>query len=160
LDLPLAFSCDQVGDVTSIPGINTVDLALSSTPVADIIALAATSTNDGTVAIPQGGAAAFAVATTNLGAGASIAVSADTGSAVLPVLLTLCQTNPSNGQCLSPPADSLGLTIVSGAAPTFSVFAQAKGPIPFAPGASRVFVRFTDGNGNLHGATSVAVKTL
>ena len=45
------------------------------------------------------------------------------------------------------------------ATPTFSVFLQAGGPIPFAPATSRVFVRFKDAGGGLHGSTSVAIET-
>ena len=46
----------------------------------------------------------------------------------------------------------------AGAAPTFSVFLEATGTIPFAPDTARVFVRFTDLGGVLHGSTSVAVS--
>ena len=46
----------------------------------------------------------------------------------------------------------------AGAAPTFSVFLEATGTIPFAPAASRAFVRFKDPAGGLHGSTSVAVE--
>ena len=47
----------------------------------------------------------------------------------------------------------------AGAAPTFSVFLEATGAIPFNPATSRIFVRFKDAAGNFHGSTSVAVET-
>jgi hypothetical protein len=71
----------------------------------------------------------------------------------------VCQTNPANGQCLAPPASSIGVSLAAGATPTFSVFATASSAVPFAPGGSRIFLRFSDAAGQPHGATSVAVTT-
>ena len=156
--LPLIFACDEVPVAASVPGLNTVDLLYSATPVADIIALAATVT-PGVVQVPTGGSAAFAVASDNAGADGTLTVSADTGSAALPLTLALCQTNPSNGACLAPPAASLSLDIPAGATPTFSVFVTATASIPFDPAGARVFMRFEDSSGVSHGATSVAVET-
>jgi hypothetical protein len=69
-------------------------LSASNTPVPDIVALAATITNNGIVNVPGTmGTGAFAVATVNVGASGNITASADTGSATLPVNITLCQTN-------------------------------------------------------------------
>jgi hypothetical protein len=51
------------------------------------------------------------------------------------------------------------VTTDANSTPTFSVFASASGAIPFAPGATRIFVRFEDGNGVTRGSTSVAVRT-
>lgn len=42
---------------------------------------------------------------------------------------------------------------------TVTPFVSASGAIPFAPGTARIFVRFLDEAGTLHGATSVAVET-
>ena len=157
--MALDFGCDGVAPAAIDTGVDTVDLAMSTTPVADIIALAATPSSNGIVAIPDGAAAAFAVASTNVGVTASIIVSVDTGTATLPVAATICQSNPGTGQCLATPAASVPLSYAAGATPTFSVFLQASGAIPFAPAASRVFVRFKDASGGLHGSTSVAVET-
>ena len=49
--------------------------------------------------------------------------------------------------------------LAAGATPTFSVFLQANGAIPLDPANARVFVRFKDADGGLHGSTSVAVAT-
>jgi streptogramin lyase len=159
LGMPLDFSCNDAPPAASVLGVDTVDLTLSSTPIADIIALSATATNNGIVELPNGGTGAFAVASTNLGVTAAITVSADTGSASLPVALSICQTNPANGQCLAAPASSVTLNYAGGATPTFSIFLQSSGPIAFAPATSRVFVRFEDSNDGLHGSTSVAIET-
>jgi outer membrane protein assembly factor BamB len=157
----LVFACDSVTNAPAIEGVDTVDLTVSATPVADIVALAATATGNGILQIPlaRGGAAAFSVASINVGASGSLTVSADLGGAALPVTATLCETNPANGQCLAPPAASVAVSIGADATPTFSVFATAASTIPFAPGASRVFLRFTDAGGVPHGSTSVAVMT-
>ena len=156
--MPLDFDCLGNAPAAVIPGVDTLDLTLSSTPIPDIIALAATPTNNGIVEVPAGGAAAFAVASTNVGAAAPITVSADTGTANLPLALTLCQSNPGTGQCLATPSASVPVNDAAGARPTFSVFLQASGPIALDPADSRIFVRFKDGSGGLHGSTSVAVE--
>jgi hypothetical protein len=159
--VPLVFSC-SAGSVTNVApvilGVDTVDLSGSSTPTADVVALAATATNNGIVNVPKNGAAAFAVATINLGATATLYVSVDTGTANLPVSATICPTNPTTGGCLLLPGALVTLDIAAGTTPTFSVFLQSSGPIPLDPATSRVFVRFEDSSGNLHGSTSVAIE--
>ena len=156
--LPIDFDCAGVAPAAVTTGVDTVDLTLSATPVADIIALAATPTGNGIVEVPVGGAAAFAVATSNVGVGSLIIASVDTGAATLPLTAAICPSNAATGQCLVTPAASVPLTIAAGAAPTFSVFLGASGPIPLDPAASRLFVRFKDAGGNFHGSTSVAVQ--
>ncbi len=158
-DLPLDFDCLGNAPAAVVPGVDTIDLTLSSAPIADIIALAATPTDNGIIAVPTHGAAAFAVASSNAGDTSQITVPGDTGSATLPLSATLCQSNPSTGACLATPASSVTLNDPAGATPTFSVFLQANGTIPFAPATSRVFLRFKDAGGGLHGSTSVAVET-
>ena len=81
----------------------------SATPGADVVALSATASNDGTVHVPVGKEGAFGVASVNLGAAAQLTVTADTGAAQLPVTLSLCQTNSATGQCLAPPAAAVSL---------------------------------------------------
>ncbi|MBS1136849.1 MAG: hypothetical protein H6R11_803, partial [Proteobacteria bacterium] len=62
----------------------------SNTATPDVIALAATTTRDGIANIPGAfGTGAFAVASANVGSGDAITATADTGSAVLPVHLTI-----------------------------------------------------------------------
>ena len=160
-DFALTFACDAAPIADTLIGVDTVDLRFSATPIADIVALAATASNNGVVTVPfsSGADGAFALASVNVGVGGAVTVSADTGSATLPVGLTLCQTNPATGACLAPPAATLPITIAANATPTFSVFVSASAAIPFSPGASRIFVRFKDASGVSHGSTSVAVET-
>jgi DNA-binding beta-propeller fold protein YncE len=159
LNQPLDFECDGVAPAAIGVGVDTVDLVVSSVPVADVIALAATPSGDGILNLPNGGTGAFAVASANVGATASLVVSLDTGGATLPLVATICQTNATTGQCLATAAASITVNDTAGTDPTFSIFAQANGPIVFAPGTSRLFVRFRDASGTLHGSTSVAIQT-
>jgi hypothetical protein len=82
----------------------------------------------------------------------------DRAGVTLPIAESICQTN-AGGQCLAPPAASVSITYAPNATPTFSIFVQASAAVPFAPATSRIFVRFLDGGGVSHGATSVAVTT-
>lgn len=86
-------------------------------------------------------------------------VTADTNGVTLPVTLTLCQTNPVAGQCISAVGPSVTTTIAGGATPSFGIFVQGNGTVPFNPATNRIFVRFKDGTKVLRGATSVAVRT-
>jgi hypothetical protein len=113
----------------------------------------------GIVDIPgTNGTGAFAVATVNVGANANITATADTGGASLPVNIFICQTNPGTGACLASPASSVMTQINNGDTPTFAIFVQGNGTVPFDPAANRVFVRFSSG-GVTRGSTSVAVRT-
>jgi hypothetical protein len=144
--------------VTTV-GIDTLNLSASTSPVPDVVALAA-SGDPGYVDIPGAtGNGAFAVATINLGIASQITVGANTGSATLPVQLFVCQTNPTSGVCLAPPAATVTTNIAANATPTFGAFVAASGAVANSPGANRVYVTFTDANGVLRGETSVAVKT-
>jgi len=159
-DVALVFTGSNTSPATLLIGVDSLLLSASSGPVADLIALGATPSHDGIVNVPGAtGAAAFAVASVNVGAVASIIVSADTGGTPVPVSLALCQTNPANGQCLSPPQPATALQINAGATPTFSIFATGTGTIPFDPALNRIFVRFKDAGGATRGSTSVAVRT-
>jgi sugar lactone lactonase YvrE len=157
----LVFSCDDVQPAPVIPGVNTVDLTFSGTPIADIIALAATAPMPGVVTVPlsQQAAGAFAVASINVGSAQVLNVTTDTGSTTLPVTVQLCQTEPLTGQCQGMPDTKVPVSFQPGSTPTFSIFITATSSISFAPANSRIFVRFLDNAGNSHGSTSVAVQT-
>jgi hypothetical protein len=159
-DVRLRFGCENSLAAESVVGLNTVLLSASNTAVPDIVALAATSSNDGIVNVAgTTGAGAFAVATVNVGAPGTIAASVDTGSATLPEVINLCQTDPATGQCISGIGPSVTTQINANATPTFGIFVQGNGNVPFDPAANRVFVRFKDGGGVTRGSTSVAVRT-
>jgi virginiamycin B lyase len=158
-DVGFAFGCANAAPVATLIGVNTLNLSASTLPVPDIVALAA-SADPGFVDIPgPTGAGAFAVATSNVGAAASITATADTGGINLPLTLTVCETNPISGFCTAPSASSVTTTINGGETPTFGIFAVAGSTIADSPGVNRVFVRFRDNGGTLRGETSVAVRT-
>ncbi len=159
-EVQMSFSCTNTVPAPIAAGLNTLLLSASATPISDIVALAATTTNDGIVNVPgTNGTGAFAVATVNVGAGESITVSADTGSATLPVNISLCQTDPATGQCISVIGSSVTTQINANATPTFGIFVKGTGNVPFEPAANRIFVRFKDGGNVTRGSTSVAVRT-
>jgi hypothetical protein len=156
-----SFSCSDVPMAPVVTGLNTLLLSASTTPVPDVIALAATTQNDGIVHVTNGAppTGAFAVASDNLGSGATITVATNTGGATLPITVTLCQTNPSTGACLQTPSTAVSTTINSNATPTFGIFVSATGTVPFLPATNRIFVTFTDSTNAIRGETSVAVET-
>jgi streptogramin lyase len=160
IDVPLVFSCANLLAAPSVPGLDTVLLAASITPVPDVIALGATATNDQTLHITGStGSGAFAVATINLGAGASITVAADTGGSNIPVSINLCQTDPQSGQCISAIGPSVTTQINTNDTPTFGIFVTALDTVGFDPTNNRIFVSFFDAGGVQRGGTSVAVET-
>ena len=130
VDVNLSFDCTNTPAATFISGVNTFLLSASNTPVPDIVALGATVSGDGILNIPGAtGSAAFAVASVNVGASASITVSADTGLANLNLKLSLCQSNPVNAQCLAPPTDTVTTNILTNGTPTFSIFVTGTGNV-------------------------------
>jgi virginiamycin B lyase len=156
----LGFSCSGTTPAPTTPGVNTLLYSASATPVPDIIALAATTSNDGILhVVGPSNANAFAVATINLGASAAITATPNTGSAALPLAIGICQTNPTSGQCLSGVGASATAVLDSQTTATFAIFATAGGSVPFAPATNRIFVEFTDSSGVVRGSTSVAVET-
>jgi YVTN family beta-propeller protein len=155
-----AFTCANAPSAAATNvGVDTLSVSASTTPVPDIVALAA-SGDPGYVDIPgAAGTGVFAVAIVNLGIDATITAAANTGTTDLPVTLTICQTNPTSGACLAPPAPSATTDIQPNATPTFGIFVTGSAAVADSPGVNRVFVTFTDSGGTLRGETSVAVRT-
>jgi len=157
-DVQLSFDCSNTNPAPMNVGLNTLLFSASAAPVPDIVALAAAS--GGIVDIPGAtGTGAFAVATVNVGATGNITASADTGGTTLPVKLSLCETNPATGVCISAIGPSVTTQINANATPTFAIFVEGSGAVPFDPAANRIFVRFKDSGGVTRGSTSVAVRT-
>jgi len=93
-----------------------------------------------------------------VGYGDTITAEIDFNGFSLPLDVGICQTEPTTGACYAAPTTSVTVDIAAGETPTFAVFAQATAPIDFDPATARIFVRFVDGSGNEHGATSVAIE--
>jgi hypothetical protein len=156
--LAMNFLCDNTVPAPFVAGVSELTLVTAATPVPDTIALIATVSGDGVVRIASASnTQVFAVGTSNVGAAGTIVVSADTGGTVLPVTLTVCETN-SVGACLAPPASSVTVSYAAGSARSFGFFAAAHGSIVFDPAVNRVFVRLKE-SATLRGATSAAICT-
>ena len=119
----------------------------SSFDLADMISIGATSTNDGVLDVPAAGAA-FAVSTVNIGANRSINARpvyvrpfSDGSNQVFNAFI--CETNPTTGQCLAPPATSVTFTARRNQVHTLAVFVQRPANAPaFDPGQRRMLVEF------------------
>lgn len=158
--LAFDFSCSNLLPATSILDVNTLLISASTSTPPDIVALAATPSADGTLDIVGAtGSSAFAVATVNVGTASAVTATASTGTSGIPLGITLCQTNPATGACVTSIGSSVTTTIAAGATPTFAIFATASGSIPFNPATNRIFVQFADASGVVRGLTSVAVAT-
>jgi YVTN family beta-propeller protein len=159
-NVAFTFTCANApGPAAATIGVDTLNLSASTTPVPDVVALAA-SGDPGYVDIPGAtGTGVFAVATVNLGIDATITAAANTGTANLPVTLTICQTDPASGACLAAPAPTATTDIQPNATPTFGIFVTGSAAVANLPGVNRVFVTLTDSGGTLRGETSVAVRT-
>jgi hypothetical protein len=158
-NVAMAFVCTNAVPAPETVGVNTLNLSASTTPVPNIIALAA-SGDPGYVDIPgAAGTGDFAVAMVNVGVGATVTIGTNTGSASLPVIPLVCQTDPNSGSCLASPQPSVTTTIAANATPTFGIFVTGSGTVADSPGVNRIFVTATDTSGVLRGETSVAVRT-
>jgi|HubBroStandDraft_6_1064221.scaffolds.fasta_scaffold17257_2 streptogramin lyase len=159
-DISFAYICANApSPAQSVLGLNTFNLSGSTTSVPDIIAIEASGDPGYLDLPPSTGVGAFAVATSNLGAGAAIIATTGTGTSNLPVTVAICQTNPSTGACLAAPSSTATLEINSGDTDAFGVFVSSTSAIPDMPAVNRIFVQFTDTGGTLRGETSVAVRT-
>jgi hypothetical protein len=159
-EVVLNYDCSNTDPAPSTAGLNTLLLSASGTPVPDIVALAATPTADGIVDLPgTNGSNAFAVSTVNVGSTDTITASPVPSSVALPLVMSICETNPGTGVCLSGPAGSATSSVNANATPTYSVFVTGTGTVPFDPANNRINVEFRDGSGAVRGSTSVAVRT-
>ena len=158
------FFCSNAAAAPSQTGLNTLLISASTTPIPDIVALAATTKNDGVLHL-VGTSGAFSVATINLGAASAITVTLSAPTVASPIgsippLLLVCQTDPAIGNC-TPPLDQSVTTIIgTNQRPTFNIFdSNVGGAVPFDPANIRLTVTFTDAGGVVRGSTSVAVTT-
>ena len=122
----------------------------------------ATSSGTNVLTIPVGGSGAFAVASENMSGQSypSVTVKTSTGpNPSLPVQITVCQTNPSSGQCMAAPGPTVTIAPFAAAAtPTFSVFVTATAAIASSPN-NEVLVLFTNPSGTVLGSANVLVVT-
>lgn len=160
-DLFIEANCSNRRSAEFTLGLNSLTFLSLSTAPADVIALAATINNDGRINVPTTtpfvGVASVAVS--NVGAGAVITASADTGGRSMAISeIEICATN-SAGTCITTRGPSATLALNTNATATFAVFVRGTGAaIADDPARNRIFIRFNEGSAP-RGATSVAVRT-
>jgi hypothetical protein len=154
----ISYDCTNSAPATITVGLNTLLLSASASPIPDIVALVATPTGDGILNLPgPNGSNAFAVSAVNVGSADTITAT-PSPSVVLPLAMSICQTD-ATGACLSSANSSATGLVEAGATPTYSVFVTATATVPFDPANNRIVVEFTDSGGVVRGSTSVAVTT-
>jgi len=163
-DIPLTFVCDNSDPAPSFPGLNTILITATNPAVPDMLAIGDTPSHDGFLAVPgTSGTGFMAVATMDIAAAGTVTFTPlDTpfgqSPRNLPLTLTICQTNPSTGACLTTPAPSVSANVTSGQTLTFTIFVTGQGKsVATIPGFNRVFFVATQGNTPV-GQASAAVK--
>ncbi|HCB02337.1 MAG TPA: hypothetical protein DEP19_08140 [Anaerolineae bacterium] len=138
-----------------LTGINTWLLRATASAGPDIIAL--TTTTD-FHQLACSGTNAFAVAMSNVGTDATgdVSVLANTGSASLPLTISIQETNPGTGAIIG---DNILQDVLAGQNRTVAVFVTFHGCVSFDPALHRIFIEFRDASNNILGSTSTAVYT-
>jgi len=157
-DLGFDFICDEA-KAPLYPGVNSLRINISDTPLPDLIPIAVTLSGDGVLRITEaGGASAFAAAIINIGAAGTVRVTANGGEYRWPVNLLVCETD-ANGNCLAPAISSFNVNFASNQTRTFSVFGFASPRLgtPFMPELARASLRLESLSGDILAATSVAI---
>jgi hypothetical protein len=146
---------DNAPSTNLLTGINTWLLRATDTLGPDIIALT-TTTDFHQVACS--GSNAFAAALSNVGAAATgdITAVASTGSATLPLVISISETDPGTGVIIG---DHILQSVGSGENRTVAVFVTFNGCVNFDPAVNRIFIEFRDASNNVVGSTSTAVST-
>jgi virginiamycin B lyase len=160
VNVVLGYTCDAVDAAATIVGVNTLLLTFDANPVPDVITIGLTPSNDGFARTGgPSGIGLFAIATSNIGVAGSLTARVRLSNASLPIAATVCQSNPSTGQCLAPAAPTVTTTINQNQNQTWTAFLQASGAVTPDPASSRAFFEFVDQNGVVRGSTSTAVTT-
>lgn len=159
LALAFRYFCANAAAPAIIPGVNTLQLSISQTPVPDILAIGATASGDGYLDLPSPtGSNAFGLAALDIGTTGTMTVTpSNTGG--FAASIAVCRTNPTNGSCLAPPASTVTTTFGIDQSQTFSIFVTSTAPIADNPATNRVYVDFIDSTGLSRGAASVAVRS-
>jgi virginiamycin B lyase len=159
-DILFGFDCTNVDAVGPIIGVNSLLLTFSATPVPDMIAVGLTPSRDGYSRTGGvNGTGLFVIATSNIGAPAALTARITPSSANIPLTATVCQTDPTAGQCLSPSAPTQTATINQNQNTTWAAFLKANGTIAQDAAHNRVAFEFVDATGVVRGSTSTAITS-
>src|SRR5262245_13170039 len=158
-EVTIRMTCSNTSPAPVFVGLNTLLLSASSSPIPDVIALAATLANDGVVRAPgTRGTGVFSVASANVGAAGLITVLPQIVGNAGGATALICETDVA-GNCLAAPAASVSTSVTAGGTNSFGVFVIAHGLADFDPANTRVNVRFNDAGSIVRGAGSVAYTT-
>ncbi len=160
-DVRFVYVCAGVPSALPLTTVNTLRLSFDTNPVADMITIGVTPSNDGYARIsgPMG-AGLFVTSTVNIGAAATLTARVRLLDAATALTATVCQTNPANGVCLAPPAANISTTFANNVPTTWAAFLQATGDIPNDPARYRILFEYVDAGGVVRGSTSTAVTTV
>jgi virginiamycin B lyase len=161
-EIPLGYDCTGFAAASTIVGVNTVLLTFDANPVADMIAVGLTPSNDGYSRIPGvGNTGIFVIASTNIGVTSSLTARARFLDPSTHATVTICETNSNGtqvGQCKATASPTVTRTINQNENTTWTAFITATGDIPQDPAKNRVIFQFEESNG-VRGSTSTAVTT-
>ena len=156
-NVEFAFFCGNTGAAPVLEAINTLLLSGSTTPTADVVAVALTATSDGIANIPrESGFGFMSVATTNVGAGDAITAT-PVDVAGLDGTVLICETDQTTGACLADPGASTTRNIPMDGTATYSVFMSSATRVPLDPFLRRITLEFRDSAGVIRGRTGTAV---
>ena len=161
-DVSFAYVCTNTAAAVPIVGINTIKLVFDTNPVADMITVGLTPSNDGFARTGgTSGSGLFVIASVNIGVSTSLTARTRITGTNTPLAATICQTDANNGgACLSTPTTTVTTTIANNQITTWGAFLQASGTIAADPAQFRVFFEFVDAGGIVRGSTSTAVTTV
>ena len=160
-DVRFVYVCAGVPSALPLTTVNTLRLSFDTNPVADMITIGVTPSNDGYARISgPTGAGLFVTSTVNIGAAATLMARVRLLDTATAMTATVCQTNPVNGQCLAPPAATVSATFANNVPTTWAAFLQATSDIPNDPARFRILFEYVDAGGVVRGSTSTAVTTV
>lgn len=155
------FTCNEAWAEDS--DLSTIRLTSLDEPVPDIIAMSATISGNGIVSGDAARAAAFSIATINLGPPGTVRLEPRlTGEGWDTAQVEFCETDPATGACLSERTGFALIDFGRNEAKTFAVFVRFNGAvIPLSPETNRVNISFdaTVSPSPTVGQTSVAVTS-
>jgi len=162
-DVHFVFACDNVGSARTLPAVNTLLLSATTLPAPDVITMGISISGTGVVPLNAQGnvgdlTGAFALVAMNIGsAGDDISLQA---SSPTQARLSVCPSDSKTGECTQPPsAGPLATPLGENTVSTYSVFVETAHRLALDPVGSRINVQFTDGAGQIRGATSIALAS-
>ena len=154
-ELELRYDCLNADAAESISNVNTFTLSVDANPVSDVVAV--TTVTDLVSSI--GSTSLFAVGSFNQGISETLTVVPVSSNSNNALSLSICQTDPSLGTCISNIESTVTLDFLNQSNATFAIFVEPLSDINNNPADNRVLIKFEDSLGNLRGLTSTSIRT-